>query len=304
MDQTNQNPAADVQDVKPGTELVVLSPEQVIESAIKQFSETEATDAKIEEIKQIAATLSIAGVDDKAGYKKVDTARKRVKAIRLAVTNKETELLKLPKDFTAKVKAEAKRLVAALKPIEDELQLKQKAIDDVITEQKRKAKEAAEAEARKIAFREKALYDLGALRDGQGRFVVGEWAVTPDQIQDTEEEEFSLLLKGIEQTLPKPQPAEAAPAPSEPAPAATTPEATEPAPAVTPATTVSIPTRRTMPASAPNGSVSTAAQPAQGPNLQFAAGFEAAKRQVVAILQSPDKITRAELIEKINNLKP
>lgn len=306
MNQTNAQGPQTVQDT-PAEALPALSPEQVIDNAVKSFSETEVTDAKIAEIKKFTDTLSIAGVEDKAGYKKVDAARKKVKNYRLAVTNKEKELLELPKNFTAAVKGESKRLVDALKPIEDDLHVKQKAIDDVVAEQKRKAAEAAAAEARKIAFREKSLYDLGALRDGEGRFVVREWAVEPDQVKDLPEDEFTLLVQAIKQTEPKPQPAEAAPAPSEPLPADTTPTQAEAAPAATAAAPINIPTRRTpaaaATAAAPAQATTSAPQATPGPDLRFVAGFEAAKRAVIAILQSPDKMTRAELINRINNLK-
>lgn len=282
-------------------ENVSLTTDQVIDNAVKSFSETEATDAKIAEIKKIAETLTIAGVDDKAGYRKVDGARKRVKQIRLAVKTKETELLEIPKKFTAAVKTEAQRLINALKPIEDDLQVKQKAIDDVIAEQKRKAAEAAAAEARKIAFREKSLYDLGALRDGEGRFIIREWAVSPEQVKDISEEEFSLLIKAIEQTAPKPQPAEAAPAPSEPLPENPTPTNT----ATAPAAPISIPTRRSPApaATAPAQATTSVPQTTPGPDIRFVSGYEAAKRDIIAILQSPEKMTRAELINKISSLK-
>lgn len=307
MDQTPQTNPEESKALTPEI-LPPLSPEEVIGNAIKQFNETEATDAKIAEIKQIAETLTIAGVDDKAGYKKVDTARKRVKAIRIAVGHKEKELLELPKNYTAKIKGEAARLIAALKPIEDDLQLKQKAIDDVLAEQKRKADEAKAAEARKIAAREQRLYGLGALRDGEGNFVLREWKVTPDQVKTTEEAEFNTLIEAIEQTTPKPAEPDPVPAPSESLPAIEPAQATESAPAPAPLPGINIPKRNpipaaTAPAQAPITGAAGVAQP-QGVNLQYAAGFEAAKRKAIETLQDPEKRTRQEFINIINNLKP
>jgi chromosome segregation ATPase len=97
-------------------------------------------DARIAELETEYAGLTIAGVEDKDGYRDVHKARMVVKGYRVEV-EKTRKLLKSDAlEYGRKVDAEAKRLTALLAPIEDRLSEEETRIDN----EKREIAAAAE----------------------------------------------------------------------------------------------------------------------------------------------------------------
>ena len=137
----------------------------VLETEIKRFDITEAV---IEQMKADFAPLQIDGVEDREGYKKVHDARMLVREKRCEVERRR-KLLKAPfLDAGEKIDMEAKRITKQLEPIEDELEAKEKAIDEErerIKEEERK-REEARVKARFDKLQSVGAYlDLGVIKE-------------------------------------------------------------------------------------------------------------------------------------------
>lgn len=306
------------------------TPAEIISQAVQSYS-VDVSIAKIEEMKVAAAELSIANEDDKVGYKLVDEARKEVKRVRLAVTNREKQLLELPKNYTKAVRDEAKKYVDLLKPIEDALTLKQKAIDDIKAERERRA-------AQILQDRVNYCFSVGLLQDMNGTFIHPSDStvqITRDQLKSFSNEEINEFVAKIDAIQQKQQEAEAerqrqAQADAESARQAAQAAAQIPqqlAPMFTPQQTQAYPMESaTMKSAQPGFSETNVPQPSQmppgfttrqqpqpqtptsfDPNAQmngYQIGFNEAKRQILEILADPNPIKRSELFTKIQNLKP
>jgi len=90
--------------------------------------------------------LTIAGLDDAAGYRRVHAARMIVKDRRIQIEKKRKELKADALEYGRKVDGEAKRLTALLEPIETHLLQEEKAIDDEKERIRNEARLKAEAE--------------------------------------------------------------------------------------------------------------------------------------------------------------
>ena len=115
-------------------------------------------DAAIAQMANEYLRFTIAGIDDKAGFKRVHDARIAVKNTRVAVEKKRVELKAEALKYGQTVDAEARRLTMMLAPVEAHLQ----AEEDAITEAKAKIKRAAEeAKQQETESRWRALTALG-----------------------------------------------------------------------------------------------------------------------------------------------
>lgn len=126
------------------TEAVIEVPSEII-TLSSDMVRYDCTAEKIGEIREYCSRLTIAGVDDKAGYKAVDEARKSVKRLRCAVQNREKELGKPYLELGRLIKSRAKELIVPLEEIEEQQEKKLAAIDA-----ERKRIEAEKAEAARI----------------------------------------------------------------------------------------------------------------------------------------------------------
>lgn len=86
--------------------------------------------AEITKLAEEFRALTIAGVDDKAGYKAVDEARKKLKATRVQIEKDGKALRADALEWQRKIIAKEKELIGLIEPVEIELSLKQKAIND------------------------------------------------------------------------------------------------------------------------------------------------------------------------------
>lgn len=101
------------------------------------------TPARIAELNQMYECLTITGIDDKAGYEAVHSARMNIKGLRVKVQHEEAAQKKRAKDYIAiflnKVDKGAKEVYEGLAPIEDYL----KTEEETYTAAKDEAKEEA-----------------------------------------------------------------------------------------------------------------------------------------------------------------
>lgn len=117
-------------------------------------------DTAIAKMREEFLPLTINGTEDKAGFKRVDAARKLVKGHRCDVEKTRKDLKAEALKFGQAVDSEAKRITALLEPIELHLETEQKRVTDELARIQREKEEAerakAEEEARKIREAEEA----------------------------------------------------------------------------------------------------------------------------------------------------
>lgn len=129
--------------------VIIVSPEQetqalievetnkMIASAITDLKKSTVTDEAIAHLKAEYGALSIADISDLQGYNAVKDGATKVKKLRTAVEAKRKELTEPALKFQRDVKAEADRITAELKPIEEELNKKKKDYEDAVEAAKR-----------------------------------------------------------------------------------------------------------------------------------------------------------------------
>jgi len=113
-------------------------------------------DAGIAEIRDKFMGLTIAGVNDREGYKRIHEARIVVKTARVDIEKRRKELKADALEYGRKVDSEAKRLTGLLEPIESHLQTEEDRIDAEKEAIRNAARLKAEAEARAAREAEKA----------------------------------------------------------------------------------------------------------------------------------------------------
>lgn len=123
------------------------------DSQLQSFS---VSDAAIAEMAEQYMPLTIAGVNDSAGFKQVHEARMVVKSRRVEVEKVRKALKADALEYGRKVDAEAKRLTGLLEPIEFHLESEEKRIQDEKERIRNAARLKAEAEARAKAEAEAA----------------------------------------------------------------------------------------------------------------------------------------------------
>src|SRR6202008_4390419 len=116
----------------------------------------------IDEKKAQYSALIISGIEDKEGYKAVDTARKDVKAIRVGVEKYCKNLRDEATKFSKSVIAEENKIVSSIEEIESSLQAKTDAID---AEKEKIRLEKENAEKARIQARVDALKQYNVIPD-------------------------------------------------------------------------------------------------------------------------------------------
>lgn len=145
----------------------LVTPEDQIKLEIAKFNIAESG---IAQLFQQFGELTIAGAEDKAGYKKVREAWREVQSTRTKLEKKGLELRNGYGVITKAIKKEEDRLVELISPLEDDLYGKWKAIDE---EKDRVERERREAEEREAMARVEEVLGLGMVfRDGF--YVVGD----------------------------------------------------------------------------------------------------------------------------------
>lgn len=157
---------------------------EYIQTELEKFNVTDAAIAKME---QEFMPLSISGLEDKDGYKKVREARLVVKGKRVEVEKRRKELKEDSLKFGRAVDSEARRITALLEPIEQHLEVQQKAIDD------EKERLAAEAQSK---IQERLQYRVNVLSAYSTQYDVQEMMTMSD-------EDFAIKLEAAKEAFEK-----------------------------------------------------------------------------------------------------
>lgn len=176
-------------------EAEVIDDAKVLELTIqREIARFNLADAGIEVLKKQYSDLTIKNVDDKEGYKVVRDAWTQVRSARTALEKKGLEIRGGYNQITKAVSKEEDRLVDLIKPLEDSLHKKWKAIDD---EKERIKKEQAEAEEKRLRDRlEKLLASGMTLKDGY--YQIGETvAVDVATLRTMTDEQYEKLHAAV-----------------------------------------------------------------------------------------------------------
>lgn len=257
------------------------------DNQIRPYSET------IQELRKQYAGITIAGTEDRDGYKSAAEAAKTVRAERLALQSQASGIVKALNDFKGKFQARAKSIIGQYSELEEEIRTEMSRID----EEKRAEKERQRlAELQKFNDRTDLLFETGFVFDGY-QYKVGTVFVVSGQIGDMEDEEFNALVdKGREEAERLAKAVKEAPIP-------------EPDEPEEPAEQLQI-TRKYFQGQpeqsfpAPPDRPKISAFPADYRPPGFTAGFDACRNEVLAILAKKEKFTRAQLREMVEQLKP
>jgi hypothetical protein len=165
------------------SEILELEQPTVIETALQKENITQRV---ISELKEKYLPLEIKGVDDKAGYKIVDEARKHCKSIRVLASNickaGREESIKIQKAWIAK----EKEVTGEIEAVELACENKLKAIED---EKARIAEEKRIAREKVIADRVKTLLDNGCAYNGVS-YTIGELSMSHVILSDCSDDIF------------------------------------------------------------------------------------------------------------------
>lgn len=170
----------------------ILTAEDVAKNEIQKFN---IADAAIAQMKQEFSGLTIAGIDDREGYKKVKAAWQVVRNKRLLVEKKHKEIKADYLVVSRAIDGEKNRLVGLLEPLEGELKTEIDRIDDLIEAEKQKAeREAQERLQQRVA----KLLESGIQFNGSF-YAIGE-TITVDVVtlKNLNDVQFSALLDRVE----------------------------------------------------------------------------------------------------------
>lgn len=104
--------------------------DQLIEQTIAELKKSTVTDEALAALKEQYSGMVIAGIEDMKGYKAVTSAVSTLRKLRTSVEARRKELTEPALKFQREVKAEADRITAELKPLEEQLKEQVSNIDD------------------------------------------------------------------------------------------------------------------------------------------------------------------------------
>ena len=162
-------------------------------AAVSETPDTRAED-KIAQWNETFSNLTITGVKDTEGYRKVTDAIAIVRTARLSVERKRKELKADALEFGRKVDGRARELTELIEPIENSLKEKKEIVDN---EKERIKQEKELAEQAKLDGRLKKLFDLGAQFNGAS-YYLGDSNTTGLFVKECKDEQFLVLLKQFE----------------------------------------------------------------------------------------------------------
>jgi len=166
--------------------------ELTIQREIKRFG---IADAGIAELKTKYGELTIADMNDKAGYEAVKKAWNEVRGVRTALEKKGLDIRGSYTKITKAVKAEEDRLVALVVPLEEDLQGKYRHIDNL--KEAEKQRKAAEAE-KKLQDRVDELIAAGCKFEHGYYGIGGTIAVDVATLREMPEDQFGTLKVAVE----------------------------------------------------------------------------------------------------------
>lgn len=104
--------------------------DQLIEQTIAELKKSTVTDEALAALKEQYSGMVIAGIEDMKGYKAVSAAVSTLRKLRTSVEARRKELTEPALKFQREVKAEADRITAEIKPLEEKLKEQVSNIDD------------------------------------------------------------------------------------------------------------------------------------------------------------------------------
>lgn len=146
-----------------------------------------ATEAAIQKLKDDYSNLTIAGINDKDGYKAVSEGLRILVSLRNKIDKRRL-------DIKRSIDNSAKDVLAQLTPIEAHLSSQKKTIDDELARIKQ---EKAEAERLRFVARTNRLFELGFTFNGV-IYTLGLLAAMPSTINEANDEEWNTFIADAE----------------------------------------------------------------------------------------------------------
>lgn len=173
-------------------EAKVLTADDIAKNEIQKFN---LADAAIDAMKKKYSGLTISGIEDREGYKKVKAAWQIVRGKRLQV-EKTHKIIKADYLVVSRaIDGEKNRLVELLEPLESELKTELDRIDNAIEEKKQEAERIAQA---RLQTRVATLLENGIQFNGSF-YAIGE-TITVDVVvlKNLSDDEFNQLLQRVQ----------------------------------------------------------------------------------------------------------
>jgi len=168
---------------KDGALIIFEGTDQLIEQTIAELKKSTITDEALASLKEQYGGMIIAGIEDMKGYKAVKAAVTQLRTIRTSIEGRRKELTEPALKFQREVKAEADRITAEIKPLEERLKEQVINIDDA-----REAARKAEYQRRLTLFTESGYQYIN------GFFVCGPVQVLGDQLVELTDEQLEFHI--------------------------------------------------------------------------------------------------------------
>lgn len=180
-------------------EMVIHTPKVItVEDQIKlELAKFNIADSAIEQLRKNFGSLVISGPEDKEGYTTVREAWGEVRSKRTGLEKKGKELRDGYTVINRAISKEEDRLIYLLKPLEDDLYGKWKAVDD---EKEKIKQEKQEAEQRELMARIEELQKFGMTLEGGFYSIGGTISVDIVTLRSMPEDKF-LVLKSKAQAV-------------------------------------------------------------------------------------------------------
>lgn len=259
----------------------------------------------VQEYRQLYSGLTIAGIEDRDGYKAAQEAAKNVRSTRLDLQKESSAIVKAINGFKSKFQGHAKKVIGQFSELEEELRGEMARIDQEKAAEKERERLA---ELKRFTDRTDLLFEAGFTYDGY-QYRAGAVFVVSGEIGDMPEEEFNAKVQeGREEAARLARLIEKAEAEKEREAVAehtvirkTWQGQSSPPPNLEPAQEQQ---REPAPQFSPPPSVSEMKADPDFRPPGFTAGFDACRNGVLAILDKKEKFTRTQLREMIQKLKP
>lgn len=174
-------------------EVLVYTPEQR-EEALKAKISTEVqklpvVDQKLAELREKYKDFKINGTDDKKGFELAKTSLSELTSLRTATERRAGEITQDFKDVVKGINGEAKRIIDAIKDIEEPIRKAKKDYEEALAAEKKRKEEE---EKQKLDSRVTKLKEIGLVFDGSF-YVLGNITVDLVTIQKMKDDKFIIL---------------------------------------------------------------------------------------------------------------
>lgn len=140
-------------------------------------------------------SLTIDGVTDKIGFKRVVEARKDAKSVRVAIDKKRKELNEDALAYQRKVNGEAKELTERVSVVEDTLEAMEKAHEAALAEIKA---EADRVKKEKIQKRAQVITSFTGVQFNGVSYTLGEFSIEQSEVENLSDDAFQGKIEFLE----------------------------------------------------------------------------------------------------------